>query len=165
MTCRIQSDAERNRRGSRPLSFDDCHARRAEFCETNPFPASLILLTGMELKTQPGNDFGYKFLCIPRVQNPVAQLKVATLVIYTRFALQQQTMPVILECDRVYTAKIDRATKGIKPFLDSRLCLIVSESRAHAQLRFESIPARSTTHYLLYSPCFVEMVKQVFKSK
>ena len=117
------------------------------------------------MKTQPGNDFGYKFLCIPRVQNPVVQLKVATVAIYTRFPLQKHTLPVILECDRVYTANVDRATKGIKPFLDSRLCLIVSESRAHAQLRFESIPARSATHYLLYNPCFAEMVKQVFKSK
>jgi hypothetical protein len=50
----------------------------------------------------------YKFL-YPKGPEPVGP---AIVVIYTLLPLQQQALPVILECDRVYTANVDRPRKG-----------------------------------------------------
>ena len=136
-----------------------------EFNEKNTFALSLVLLKGTELKTKPGCDYGVKFLCLPMFQAPREQLKVATLIVYSLKPLPYTRVPCVFECSAVYVANVKKATKGVPDFLDSRLCLIASQSRVCSKWKLESLANKSPTHYLLSSPCFKQMMGSVYSKK
>jgi hypothetical protein len=131
----------------------------------NAFPISLILLKGTELKTKVGNDHCMKFICLPLIQAPREQLKVATLTVYSREPLPRIVLPCVFECNRVYVAQVDKATTGVKNFMDSHLFLIASESRVRSKWQVTSLAHKSITHYVCNSPCFKTMLKSVFSKQ